>query len=231
MRSPFRGFHALVLALIGALAYRLLLWSPDWAQDPHYGLYVQPAIIGILWGLFFYSRTISDKLLEWLPLVRRMFAGHKHIEGDWPLVVVNDKTGRLIYYGFLTIGFKDGQYDVSGHDWNPDGSHALNFHSKQAYQSHPTLHYWYEQGERGRQRGYTFIEFFPPDRVPQRHTGAFHDREHPDVRFYARKLRYRRFQRRLRDMEPRRLAAKSFADEVASRLPVLIRTSIDADWG
>lgn len=231
MRSPFRAFHALVLALFGALAYRLLLWSPDWAKDPEYGVYAFPAVVGLLWVLFSYSRTISDKLLEWLPGVRRLFAGSKHIEGDWPLVVVDNKTGAVTYYGFMTIGFEEGQYVVKGHDWHPDGVHAMNFSSVQTYQSHPTLHYWYQQGEGGRQRGYTFIEFFPTDRVPRRLTGIFHDREHPDVRFFARKLKTRWPKRRPRAMEPRRVAAKAFADEIAPRLPDMIRTSVDADWG
>jgi len=217
--------------LIGSLAYQLLLLSPKLGEDAQYGHYVQPAVILILWWLFSFSRTISDKLLEWLPLVRRLFAGRKHIEGDWALVVVDGKSGDLIYYGFMKIGFEEGQYAVSGTDWHPEGAHALNYGSVQSYQSHPTLHYWYLQGERGQQRGYTFIEFFPRDRVPQRQTGVFHDREHPDVRFYSRKLKHKWYQSRLRDMEPRRLAAKAFADEIMPKMPSMIRTGVDADWG
>ena len=231
MRSPFRAFHSLVLALIGTIAYRALLLGPDLAKDPRFGVYVLPGMIIVLWLLFSYSRTISDALLQSLPLVRRLLARRGHIEGDWPLVVVDGRTGGVIYYGFLSIGFEDGQYLVVGHDWHPDGNHALNFSSMQTYQVHPTLHYWYEQGEGGRQRGYTFIEFFPRDAVPVRHTGVFHDKEHPDVRFYARKIKYRWLQRRLKGMEPRRLAGKAFADEIAPRLPKMVRTSVDADWG
>lgn len=231
MRSPFRVFHSLVLALFGTLAYKLLQQSRELEAIPDYGVYANAGVIAVLWVLFSYSRMISDKLLEWLPLVRRLFAGSKHIEGDWPLVVVNGRTGTPIYYGFLSIGFADGQYTVKGHDWHPDGRHALNFSSMQTYQSHPTLHYWYQQGEGGRQRGYTFIEFFPSDEVPRRHTGVFHDKEHPDVRFYARKLKYGMFQRRLKEMEQKRLAAKAFADEIAPRLTELAQHSIDADWG
>lgn len=235
MRSPFRSFHALVLALFGAIAYQLLSNSEQWAKIADYGSYVLPGIVISLWLLFTWSRTITDKLLEWMPWVRRMYAGHGHIEGDWPLVVVEaekgENKGKLRYYGFLTIKFKDGQYEVSGTDWKPDGSHALDFNSMQSYQMHPALHYWYRQGEGGRQRGYTFIEFFPRDRVPERHTGVFHDPEHLNVRFYARKLKYRRFQRRLRDMEPRRQAAKAFADEIMEKMPKMIEMSVDADWG
>lgn len=221
-----------MLALFGTLAYQLLMRVHEWTTlDETYGKYIPLVVIVVLWLLFSYSRAISDKLLELLPLVRRMLAGSSHIEGDWPLVVVDAKTGELKYYGFLAIGFKDGQYAVSGTDWKPDGSHALDFKSMQSYQLHPTLHYWYEQGEGGRQRGYTFIEFFPRDRLPQRHTGVFHDREHPDVRFYARKLNYRWREPRKLDPEPRRLAAKAFADEIAPRIPTMIRMSVDADWG
>jgi hypothetical protein len=240
LRSPFRSFHAVLLTLIGWLAYKLL----QFAQDPEIrsavgelgfgnqsAQYLPAAVALILWVLFYFSRPISDKLLEWMPLVRRFLAGRRHIEGDWPLVVVDCASGNLKYYGFLNIGFENGQYTVSGHDWHPDGRHALNFGSVQSYQSHPTLHYWYQQGERGLQRGYTFIEFFPRDRVPRRHTGVFHDPQHHDVRFYARKLRYKWYQSRLRDMEPRRLAAKAFADEVMPSMPKMIDTSVDVDWG
>lgn len=220
-----------MLTLFGTIAYQLLLRGGEWATDANYGAYVLPGIVIVLWLLFTSSRAISDKLLEWLPPVRRMFAGRKHIEGDWPLVVVNGKTGELIYYGFMHIGFEEGQYAVSGTDWHPDGRHALNFRSKQSYQSHPTLHYWYEQGEGGRQRGYTFIEFFPTDRVPMRHTGVFHDPAHPDVRFYARKLQRGWLEARLRDMEPRRLAAEAFKNEIMPRMPTIVRNGVDVDWG
>lgn len=230
VRSPFRVFHSLVLALFGTLAYKLLQQSRELEAIPDYGVYANAGIIGLLWVLFSYSRSISDKLLEWLPVTRRLFAGSKHIEGDWPLVVVNGRTGTLIYYGFLTISFAEGQYVVKGSDWHPDGRHALNFASMQTYQAHPVLHYWYQQGEGGRQRGYTFIEFFPTDEIPTRMTGVFHDREHPDVRFYARKIRYGWFERRLKGMEVRRLAGKAFADEITPKLSELVHLSVDADW-
>lgn len=231
MRSPFRSFHALVLALFGAIAYKLLLLSPDWARDPQYGVYVFPGVVFLLWLLFSQSRTISDKLLEWLPLVRRVFAGSKHIEGDWTLVVVNGQSGTVIYYGFLTIGFKDGQYEVHGTDWHPDGRHAMDFRAMQTYQDHPTLHYWYRQGELGNQRGYTFIEFFPRNEMPTRHTGVFHDKEHPDVRFYSAKLTYGLGGRRPKSNEQRRVAAKAFYERIAPRLHELIRLGVDVDWG
>jgi hypothetical protein len=232
LRSPFRTFHSLVLALFGTLAYQLLLRVNDWTKlDENYGPYIPIVVIGMLWLLFSSSRTISDKLLELMPVVRRAFAGRKHIEGDWPLVVVDSHTGELIYYGFMHIGFEEGQYTVSGTDWHPDGRHALNFRSKQSYQSHPTLHYWYEQGEGGRQRGYTFIEFFPDDRVPMRLTGVFHDPAHPNVRFYARKLAKPWMQSRIRDMEPRRQAAEAFMKEIMPRIPAIVRNGVDVDWG
>ena len=231
MRSPFRVFHSFVLALFGTVAYKALLLAPDLARDPEFGVYAVPAVVVILWLLFSYSRTISDRLLEWLPLVRRVLAGRRHIEGDWPLVVADKKTGGIVYYGFLSIGFEDGQYAVKGQDWYPDGRHAMKFNSVQTYQDHPTLHYWYMQGENDQQRGYTFIEFFPSDEVPRRHTGVFHDKDHPNVRFYGRKLKYRWREPRLKDMEPRRLAAKTFADEIAPNLQKMVHTSVNADWG
>jgi hypothetical protein len=223
-------FHSLVLALFGTIAYKLLQLSPDWARDPQYGVYVFPTVVVVLWLLFSASRSISDFLLEWMPITRRFFAGNKHIEGDWPLVVVDRPTGRVLYYGFLTISFKDGQYSVVGDDWYPDGNPALKFKSVQTHQVHPTLHYWYEQGEGGRQRGYTFIEFFPSDARPERHTGVFHDKDHPDVRFYGRRIKYKVMQRRFRKMEERRQVAKAFADEIAPRLPAMLRCAVDTDW-
>jgi hypothetical protein len=231
LQSPFRIFHSLILGLFGALGTFALLHAPDWAKGTQYQVYAVPALVPLLMVLFRSSRVISDFLLERMGWVRRLFAGRRHIEGDWPLVVVDGKTGVMVYYGFLAIGFKGGQYVVRGQDWTPDGAHALNFGSMQSYQSESTLHYWYTQGEGGRQRGYTFIEFFPQDEVAQRHTGVFHDKDHPDVRFYARKIKYGWFQKRFKAQERRRVAAKAFADEIAPRLPALVRTGVDADWG
>lgn len=238
MQPLFRTFHTLFLTAIATAVYYGAFHVNELAEvnKQLFGVdvakYLLPATAIVLYGLVRYGRTISEKVLELMPvIVRRTVAGAKHIEGDWPLVVVNGKTGELTYYGFLTIGFASGQYVVSGTDWYPDGRHALDFQSMQSYQLHPTLHYWYQQGPRGMQRGYTFIEFFPRDRVALRHTGVFHDPAHPDVRFYARKLKYKWLQRRLRDTEPRRLAAKAFADEIMQRMPQMIGASVDADWG
>ncbi len=230
MQSPFRIFHSLVLGLFGAIGTFALLHAPDWAKGTQFQVYAVPALVPVLMLLFRSSRVISDFLIDQMGWVRRLVAGRRHIEGHWPLVVADGKTGAVIYIGFMTIGFKGGQYVVKGQDWTPDGQHALNFGSMQSYQSESTLHYWYTQGEGGRQRGYTFIEFFPQDEVPQRHTGVFHDKDHPDVRFYARKIKYGWFEKRFKSQEERRAAAKALADEIMPRLPALVWMAVDVDW-
>jgi hypothetical protein len=231
VQSPFRFFHSFILGVFGAIGTFALLHAPDWSKGTQFQVYAVPALVPLLMILFRSSRAISEFLLERMTWLRRLFAGRRHIEGDWPLVVIDGKSGAMLYYGFMTISFKGGQHVVKGQDWTPDGAHALNFGSMQSYQSESTLHYWYTQGEGGRQRGYTFIEFFPQDEVAQRHTGVFHDKEHPDVRFYARKVHYDWFQKRFKLQEQKRTVAKSFAEEITPRLPALVRTSVDADWG
>ena len=230
MIASYKYFHSLILAGIAALCYRVLLISPDLAQNPDYGRYVWPAVVGVLWLLFSQSHTISRLILETMPWLRRLLAGREFIEGDWPLVVVDVPTGELVYCGFLTIGYKGGYLTVSGNDWRPSGEHALAFKSMQSYYSEGTLHYWYKQGAGGQQRGYTFIEFFPRDAIAQRHTGAFHDKAHLDVRFYARKLKYGRFERRLKTMEQRRQAALGFGATIMPRMPDLLKAAVDVDW-
>ena len=229
MQSPFRFFHSFILGLFGALGTFVLLHAPDWAKGTQYQVYAVPVLVPILMLLFRSSRVISDFLLERMGWVRRLLAGRRHIEGDWPLVVVDGKSGAMVYYGFMTIKFEGGQYVVKGDDWHPNGKHAMDFKSQQSHQIDSTLHYWYMQKVMSL-RGYTFIEFFPVDEVPMRLTGVFHDKENTDVRFYARKMKYSWRQRRLKGPEQRRLAGKTFADEIAPRLPALLGNSVQAAW-
>ena len=100
----------------------------------------------------------------------------------------------------------------------------------QSYYTEGTLHYWYTQGAGGHQRGYTYIEFFPRRQVATHHTGVFHDKAHPDVRFYGRKLKYGWFERRKRTTESRRASAKAFTDAIMPRVPTLLKSPVDADW-
>ena len=231
MEQAYKYFYALVLTGIATLGYRLLEWSTDTAQYPaQYASLVHGAIVAGMGFLFYQSRNIASTILAIMPPLRRLIAWRNYIEGDWPLVVVDGKTGTLTYAGFLTVGYSGGYLTVSGDDWNPDGTHALGFKSKQTYFSDNTLHYWYEQGEGGRQRGYTFIEFFPRGKVATHHTGVFHDKAHPDVRFYARKLKYKWLSRRLSTMETRKAAARDFAAEIMPRIPTMLKSTPDTDW-
>jgi len=243
--TAFKSFYALVLTVLASIAYKLLdlgpqvaTWlqpqllalSPEVANNPHLGSYIHLAIIAALGWMFFHSRNIATAILAALPSLRRLLAWSDYIEGDWPLVVIDRTTGQLKYQGFLTVAYKGGYLTVSGEDWNPDGSHAVSFKSMQTYYSEGTLHYWYMQGEGGRQRGYTFIEFFPRKSVATHLTGVFHDKEHPDVRFYGQKLRYGWFQRRTKTMGSRKEAAIAFAAQIMPRVPTMLATTVDADW-
>ncbi len=230
MDSAYKVFYALILTGIAAAGKVLLDLIPVLDKDPRFGSYAHVGAVAVMGFMFFHSQNIAKLMLAVLAPLRRLLAWTNYIEGDWPLVVVDCRDGSLVYYGFLKIAFEKGYLAVSGDDWHPDGTHALGFGSMQTYSQDHTLHYWYMQGERGLQRGYTFIEFFPRRRVPTHMTGVFHDKGHPDVRFYGRKYRYKWFERRRRTMEQRRMAAKAFADEIMPRVPVLLKGGVDTDW-
>ena len=230
MDSAFKVFYALILTGIATLGKVLLDYSPVLDQHPVFGSYAHVMIVGGMAFLFYQSRNIASAILAVTPNLRRVLAWRNFIEGDWPLVVVDGKTGALTYAGFLTVGYGSGYLTISGDDWNPDGTHALGFKSMQTYYTEGTLHYWYMQGEGGRQRGYTFIEFFPRGKVANHFTGVFHDKDHPDVRFYGRKLKYKWFARRLSTMDARKAAALAFATEIMPRIPTMLKSTPDTDW-
>lgn len=230
METAYKAFYALILTGIGLLCKELLDLSPQLAKHPQFGPYVHAAIVIGMGFLFYQSRNITSAVLAGLPLLRRLLARGDFIEGDWPLVVIDCRDGSLKYMGLLTVSYRGGYLVVSGQDWNPDGTHALTFKSMQTYYSEGTLHYWYMQGAGGLTRGYTFIEFFPREKVATHLTGVFHDKEHPDVRFYGRKLKYRWFEARKTKLESRRACAKAFADEIMPAVPALLKTPVDAAW-
>ena len=68
------------------------------------------------------------------------------------------------------------------------------------------------------------------DAVAERHTGVFHDKAHPDVRFYARKKKYGWRDRRLKSMDKRREAAQAFAAEIMPQMPAVLKTTVTSDW-
>ena len=226
MEAIVRNFDAAVLATIAALCYPALRWSTKLVNHKYSSWFVA-AIVGLFGFLFFHSHSISHMILEQSPPLRRALAGQRFIEGGWPLVVADRKSGEILYYGYLNVAFKDGALAVWGDDWKPDGTYGQDFRAKQTYlDDEGTLHYWYEQADK-QQRGYTFIKFFPLDAVAERQAGVFHDPVHPDVRFYARKMKDGESPR---SQEERRLAAKAFYDQVKPRLPAMLKTPINIDW-
>ncbi len=190
--------------------------------------------------LFQLSYPISTFVVEKIPvlsrLLRRALLGREFIEGDWPLVVADMEAQQLLYLGFLSITFRNGQLYVQGDDWNPDGTHAQAFQSMQSLYRDGVLHYWYEQGESLRaptMRGYTEVYFFPVHGLAKRHAGKFLDVRHTsDIRFYAKKQQYRRFERPFGvDGKDRKLeAARELWNELEPKLAALRGRAITADF-
>jgi hypothetical protein len=237
----FRGVHSAIHAAVAALSWWVLQhWQQLQDQIADYKTYALPAVLAALALLFRMSDTLAKAILERIPvfsrLLRRMLSGHQSVEGDWPLVVINMEEQKLLYLGFLSIDYRGGQLYVCGDDWHPNGTLAHGFHSVQSrYDSH-MLQYWYEQGmsmHHPDMRGYTEIYFFPKDSLAERHAGKFLDPVHTsDIRFYARKHRYRTFQRRFGhgDKDKKLEAANRLWAELEPRLPDLSRLKISADF-
>jgi hypothetical protein len=63
--------------------------------------------------LFNRSAFIANLLIEKVPLlsvgIRRLLSGSDFIEGDWPLVVMEEGKPIPKYFGFLTIAYEGGQ--------------------------------------------------------------------------------------------------------------------------
>jgi hypothetical protein len=240
----FRGVHSAIHAGVAALSWWVLQhWQELQEHIKDYKTLALPAVLAALALLFRMSDTLSKTILEKIPvlsrLLRRVLAGKESVEGDWPLIVVDIGKQDLLYLGFLRIHCRDGQLYVCGDDWNPgppEGSLAHKFHSVQSRYSSHMLQYWYEQGvsmHEPNMRGYTEIYFFPKDGLAERHAGKFLDPLHTnDIRVYARKLRYRMFQRRLRpgDKDKKIAEAKLLWLELQPRLAELSKLKISADF-
>jgi len=237
----FRGVNSAVHAGVAALTWWVLQhWEQLQAASAEYKNWAVPAVLAGLGFLFRLSYPLSAFIVEKIPvfsrLLRRAIMGSEFIEGEWPLVVVDMQAQKLLYLGFLNIGFRDGQLYVLGDDWNPDGSHAQAFRSMQSLYRDGTLHYWYEQGESLRapdMRGYTEVYFFPVHGLAKRHAGKFLDVRHTsDIRFYARKQQYRRFERPFgEDDKNKKLeAARELWNELEPRLASLRGRAITADF-
>ncbi len=238
--QSFRSVNSAVHAAVAGLCLSVLQHLDQlqiYIAD--YKAYAIPAILGGLAFLFRMSDAFAKALLENIPLfsraLRHFLSGKDFVEGDWPLVVVDIEQRALLYIGFLRVGFRGGQLTVAGDDWSPDGLHAQSFRSMQALLRDHTLHYWYEQGaslHRPEMRGYTEVFFFPKGEPAERHAGKFLDPRHTrDIRFYARKLQYKRFERGLSSTEDKIAAGRQLWSDIEPKLGYLQGREISADFG
>jgi hypothetical protein len=199
------------------------------SHSAEYGQWAVFALVPVLATLFKFSDELGLILLEKIPLVsfllRKVLAGEDYIEGDWPLIVISEQTGELVYLGYLTISHESGDLKVDGVDWRPDGVHAHAFHSEQSRYSKRLLQYWYEQGLNNQMRGYTEMYFFPRRGRPKRHAGEFIDKQHANVRFYA-----LRIPSRARSVEQKIKEAKKVWAQLQPKTPQLLAQSVSADW-
>ena len=214
--------HAFVHTCIAALLYLFLRNVPA-IQQSAYADYFKGGALLLLPFLFNRSAFIANFLIEKVPVIsaaiRRLLSGSDFIEGDWPLVVMQADGRSLKYLGFLSITYENGQLVVAGEDWNPDGTPAVKFRSQQSSYSGRKLQYWYAQGASAHEPsmfGYTRIYFFPAHGRIERHAGEFLDKENASPPFYAKRVRYKRFQRRLRDRQEKFDAAKNYRKLPAS---------------
>ena len=199
---------------------------------------IQVAAVPLLFLLFRKSPFIANLMIEKVPFVsfrlRRLLSGKEFIEGDWPLVVMEADKRTPKYFGFLTITYERGQLQVYGDDWNLDGTLAHKFRSQQSSYENRKLQYWYAQGASAIEPsmfGYTRIYFFPERGPIERHAGEFLDKEHTSPPFYAKRIPYKTFERRLRTREEKFEAAKRFWTEVEPKIAAMRDARIDRDFG
>lgn len=235
----FRSVHSAVHALIASLCW-WTFQNMDQLQDyiSDYRKYAVPVVLAGLALLFRTSDALSNAILEKIPVLskalRRLLSGRHFIEGNWPLVVVDMDNSQVLYFGFLRIGFEQGQIHVEGDDWNVDGSPAHSFRSIQSLYRNHTLQYWYEQGaslHRPDMRGYTEIYFFPLKALAERHAGKFLDPKHTsDIRFYAAKQPYQLIEGRGATKDQKLEAARKFWGELQPKMAQLKARDISADF-
>ncbi|MGO9545318.1 MAG: hypothetical protein ACLPPF_11050 [Rhodomicrobium sp.] len=237
----FRGVHSAIHAAVAALTWWVLQhWELLLSHMAEYKTYALPAVLAGLALMFRMSDTLAKVILEKIPYfsraLRKLLSGKNSIEGDWPLVVIDMEKQQALYFGFLSVDYRDGQLYVSGDDWRTDGTHAQAFHSVQSLYRNRTLQYWYEQGQvlaAPDMRGYTEIYFFPVEGLAKRHAGKFLDARHTsDIRFYAKKQRYRPFESRFEpdDVSKKLEAARQLWVELEPKLSTLRERSIGADF-
>ena len=218
------------------MLYLFLRYVPVIESSP-YADYIRGSALLLLPFLFNRSAFIANMLIEGVPGlsvgIRRLLSRSDFVEGDWPLVVMKPDNKTPKYFGFMTIRYVGGQLQVSGDDWTPDGSPAVNFNSQQSRYEKRRLHYWYAQ-EASRNEptmyGYTHINFFPGSGRVERLAGEFLDKKHESAAFYARRLHYSMFQRRITDKKAQFEAAKKFWTEFAPAITSRKEPSVKFDF-
>ena len=242
MQRQYQAVHYLVHSAVAGLCYVVVTqmnWVDALISDfpllQKYKIF-ELSIIPIIAVLLQQSDRLARLIVGGIPILspalRRLLAGREHIEGHWPLVVIDAQSGDLVFYGFLTIRHKTEGLHVEGNDWFPDGQHALWFQSVQARFQDQLLQYWYEQGTnrtKPTMRGYTEMYFFPDEGPITRHAGEFLDKEH-NYRFYARRRKFG-----WRDTAPatdaeRIAAADLLWQDLQKDLPRITKQSISKDW-
>lgn len=224
--------HAAIAAVLVLFVRNIDVLARMFQEVSHsaeYGQWAVLALVPVLAALFKFSDELAIVLIERVPLIspllRRVLAGEDFIEGDWPLIVVSERTGELIYLGFLTISHEKGELRVDGVDWRPDGVAAHAFHSEQSRYSQRLLQYWYGQGVNNQMRGYTEIYFFPRKGKPQRHAGEFLDKQHAAVRFYALRIPHQD-----RTVDERIAEARKVWAKLQPRMPRMLAQDVSLDW-
>ena len=228
--------HAFVHTCIAGLLYLFVRNVPA-LQQSAYADYIKGGALMLLPFLFNRSAFIANFLIEKVPIVsaaiRRLLSGSDFIEGDWPLAVMQADGRSLKYLGFLSITYENGQLVVDGEDWNPDGTPAVKFRSQQASYAGRKLQYWYAQGAtmfEPTMFGYTRIYFFPEHGPIKRQAGEFLDKEHTSPPFYAERIAYKMFQRRLATKEDRFAAAQKFWKAIEPTIKTKADLRIDRDF-
>lgn len=235
-RSILTGLQAGIAMVFGIVVANFDYFREYFKDlEPYVARYAFAGVLVLLFYLFRKSYGMADVIVEKIPgfspALRAWMSGVHCVEGDWPLVVLNDK-GGLAYLGFLSITYTGGQLRVAGRDWNPDGSFAHDFSSQQSrYEPEETvLRYWYKQGQQDRMQGFTQIYFFPKGEPVERHAGEFLDKEHNAARFYAQRTKYKRFERRPKSWVEKREAARRFWASIEPNVERIASHPLSSDW-
>ena len=114
--SRFQSIHYLVHSAVAFICYvaltqlesvdRFIADTPIIHEYPFLKLSVIPVIAFLLQQSDRLARLIIGGIPGFSALLRRTMEGSDHIEGHWPLVVVDANTQELVFYGFLTVSLQ-----------------------------------------------------------------------------------------------------------------------------